>query len=227
MVIIGSYDEKKVFCQLSKKFKVPKDLTIQIYNYIRYLEKSEQDEIRLFYKNLQIFNVIDVEKFPMLSLCGSLLEDHLQEKDPITHNHRSFASLKEDMFNEILDQEKFPTLEKTIKDYPGRRWNKSIYNSNEREASHFLIKLFRREDYFCVKSNNFGYTNANFKEKIKYLKLIKFQSVIDSFLEILQLQQELQRSLSPASYKLCLSWYPPTPVYMAQNSVLQHLLNER
>ena len=44
-------------------------------------------------------------------------EDHLQEKDPITHNHRSFASLKEDMFSEILDQEKFPTIEKIIKDY--------------------------------------------------------------------------------------------------------------
>ena len=79
MVIIGSYDEKKIFCQLSKKFKLPKDLTIQIYNYIRYLEKSEQDEIRLFYKNLQIFNVIDVEKFYGM-LMWTLLEDHLQEK---------------------------------------------------------------------------------------------------------------------------------------------------
>jgi len=224
MVIIGSYDEKKVFCQLSKKFKLPKDLTIQIYNYIRYLEKSEQDEIRLFYKNIQIFNVIDVEKFPMLSLCGSLLEDHLQEKDPITHNHRSFASLKDDMFNEILDQEKFPSLEKIIKNYHGRRWNKSIYNSNKREACHFLIKLFRREDYFCVKSN-YGYTNANFKEKLRYLKVINFQGVIDSFLEILQLQGSAQRSISPACYKLCLSWY--SPVYVEENSVLQHLLNER
>lgn len=225
MMIIGSYDEKKVFCQLSKKFKLPKDLTIQIYNYIRYLEKSEQDEIRLFYKNLQIFNVIDVEKFPMLSLCGSLLEDHLQEKDPITHNHRSFASLKDDMFNEILDQEKFPSLEKIIKDYPGRRWNKSIYNSNKREACHFLIKLFRREDYFCVKSNYYGYTNANFKEKLRYLKVINFQGVIDSFLEILQLQGSAQRSISPACYKLCLSWY--TPVYVEQNSVLPLILHER
>jgi hypothetical protein len=206
-MIIGSYDEKKVFCQLSKKFKLPKDLTIQIYNYIRYLEKSEQDEIRLFYKNLQIFNVIDIEKFPMLSLCGSLLEDHLQEKDPITHSHRSFASLKGDMFNEILDQEKFPSLEKIIKDYPGRRRSKSIYNADKREACHFLLKLFKREDYFCVKSINFDYTNANFKQKIRYLKLINFQSVIDSFLEILQLQQSAQRSVSPLCYKLCLSSY--------------------
>lgn len=207
MMIIGSYDQKKVFCQLSKKFKLPKDLTIQIYNYIRYLEKSEQDEIRLFYKNLQIFDVIDLEKFPMLSLSGSLLEDDLQEKDPITHNHRSFPSLKDDMFNEILDQEKFPSLEKIIKVYPGRRLSKSIYNADKREACHFLLKLFRREDYFCVKSINFGYINANFKQKIRYLKLINFQSVIDSFLDILQLQQSAQRSVSPLCYRFCLSWY--------------------
>lgn len=216
MMIIGSYDEKKVFCQLSNKFKLPKDLTIQIYNYIRYLEKSEQDEIRLFYKNLQIFNLIDIEKFPMLSLCGSLLEDHLQEKDPITHNHRSFASLKEDIFNEILDQEKFSTLEKIIKDYPGRL-RKSVYNADKREACHFLIKLFGREDYFCVKSNHFGYTNANFKEKIKYLKVTEFQSVIDSLFEILHLQQSAQRSISPECYKLCLSWYGGCPVYVKEN----------
>ena len=172
------------------------DVTIYIYNTLKRLISKEQDEIRLFYKNIMIFNLMDYKdwnKGPILSLSASLLEDDLEEKDPINNNNRSFDSLKEDIFKHRIPENR--GLEWVIKSYPHiiRSFDNSsqlFINYSPHMNTMNQIKIFGEKNYLCQQVYEFteGYIpyGATSKSKILYLNNEPIEEILIDYENYLQ-----------------------------------------
>ena len=59
---------KKAYLQLSKRFTLPYDIIKYIFNINYSNDKKIQDELRVFYKNIILFNIMEYKEFPILSI---------------------------------------------------------------------------------------------------------------------------------------------------------------
>jgi hypothetical protein len=173
------FQEIKGYSQISEKFNVPKDIMEEIIKMVYLRDISFENECRLFYKNIILFNIMGYKCIPDISLTASLLEDKLQEKDK--NMFRSFNSLKEDIF-----KHRFP-------DDRGVEWAIQSYSSFvteypdprivDRINTNICIEILGESNYLVIlKADNCTISGSEHKRKLKYLKNTDFGQVeVDYF----------------------------------------------
>jgi len=168
------FQEIKGYSQISEKFNVPKDIMEEIIKMVYLRDIPFENECRLFYKNIILFNIMGYKCMPTLSLTASLLEDKLQEKDK--NMFRSFNSLKEDIF-----KHRFP-------DGRGVEWAIQSYSSDiteypdprtvDRINTNICIEILGESNYLVIlKADNCTVSGSDHKRKLKYLKNTDFKDI--------------------------------------------------
>ena len=97
-----NFELKCILYQFIKQKKVPCDIVYHMYSIIQEEKKRIDNELRIFYKNIYLFNILDL--YPFLSLRVCLLEYDLDEAK---HDHeKTCPSLKIDIFQYRLPEKR-------------------------------------------------------------------------------------------------------------------------
>ena len=172
---------KKAYLQLSKRFKLPYDIIKYIFNINYSNDKKIQDELRVFYKNIILFNIMEYKEFPILSINN----ENSAKTSWRPSIFLSVNELKEDLF-----KHRFPDkrgIEWGIKAYSSRD-SKCIESSNviAHIDTMLFITIIGRLKYLVTIMEDGRIINAPTKSKVIYLNTTPYSRILSDYDEYLK-----------------------------------------
>ena len=176
---------KKVYIQLSKKFNLPYDIIKSIFKINRNNDRQIEEEIRIFYKNNILFNIMEYKHANILISTREVSNARFYFNPKARRDiFTKFNELKEDIF-----KHRFPDkrgIEWGIKVYATKQ---SPYNINNKLVSNhintmILINIIGEKNYLVTYKDG-NILEADNKSKIEYLNTCSYEVIIDDYSEYL------------------------------------------
>ena len=181
-VILREPSLKKCFMQMGNKFGLSPDLIKMLYNYKRKVENEEVESVRLFHKNMILFQCLDT--------CGNLLKtNYIQSWKGKYDQHIKSGKcyMKNDIFNHLLPDKR------------GIEWaiqNSRLVKRHQGVGPHVLgyfdtrgqyaleINILGEENYIFMKrpiDGGYEITPCPLNKKILYLNTSSWNEITEDY----------------------------------------------